>query len=141
MNDRIEHQAVGQRLREARETLGFTQEDIASSLGIPRTSVIAIEAGKRNVTALELRQFARLYRREVAWLLGETPDETDESAAEAQALFRATAELSFEDKEQVLRFAQFLAAATPPPGKSTKRPRAVKRVAPQSSESHEERSD
>ena len=51
-NEQIE---VGQRLRSARETLGLVQEDVASALRIPRTSVISMEAGKRNVSALELR--------------------------------------------------------------------------------------
>src|SRR3712207_8170980 len=53
-------QAVGGRLRAARETLGLTQVDVAGALGIQRTSVIAMEAGRRNVSALELRRLARL---------------------------------------------------------------------------------
>lgn len=100
---------VARRLRAARETLGLTQEDVASALGLARTSVVALESGKRGLTALELRRLARLYRREVAWLLGEVPEE-DAATDESQALFRATAQLSEGDKEQVLRFAQFLAA-------------------------------
>ena len=107
--DLNEQQAVGQRLRSARETLGLTQEDVAGALSIQRTSVIAMEAGKRNVSALELRRLGRLYRRSVAWILGEEPD--PELIGDNGALFRATAELSPEDKEQVLRFAEFLAAA------------------------------
>lgn len=103
-----EQQAVGQRLRNARETLGLTQEDVAGALGIQRTSVIAIEAGKRNVSALELRRLGRLYRRDVSWILGEEPG--PDVANDDGALYRATAELSAEDKEQVLRFAEFLAA-------------------------------
>jgi transcriptional regulator with XRE-family HTH domain len=113
---KVEQVEVAQRLRSARETLGLTQEDVASALAIPRTSVIAMEAGKRNVTALEIRRLARLYQREVAWLLGEGPETIEEGSAENQALFRATANLSEEDKEQVLRFAQFLAAGEAPPG-------------------------
>ena len=109
--DKNEQRAVGQRLRGARETLALTQEDVAGALGIQRTSVIAIEAGKRNVSALELRRLARLYRRSVSWLLGEEPD--PELVGDNGALYRATADLSTEDKEQVLRFAQFLAAAQP----------------------------
>lgn len=122
MVGKVEQVEVGQRLRSARETLGLTQEDVASALGIPRTSVISMEAGKRNVTALELRQLARVYRRSVAWILGEEP-EADQASAEDQALFRATSELSDEDREQVLRFAQFLAAAQPPssPGRGRRR--------------------
>lgn len=102
-----EHQIVGARLREAREVIGLTQGDVAAALGIPRTSVIAMEAGRRKVTGLELRRLARLYRRDVAWLLGD--DVTPRDAADS-ALFRATAELTPEDREQVLRFAEFLAA-------------------------------
>lgn len=111
MDSNNEQVEVGQRLRSARETLGLTQEDVASVLGIPRTSVIAMEAGKRNVTALELRRLARLYRRSVAWVLGEEPEDSGQVNIEDEALYRAAAELSAEDREQVLRFAQFLAAA------------------------------
>lgn len=101
---------VGARLREGREVLGLTQEDVAGALDIPRTSVIAFEAGRRKVSSLELRRLARLYRRPIEWLLGEElshPNADD-------ALYHATAGLSVEDKQQVLRFAQFLAGAGPP---------------------------
>jgi transcriptional regulator with XRE-family HTH domain len=105
-----ERQVFGRNLRSARETLGFTQDDVAGALGIPRTSVIAMEAGRRNVTALELRQLSRLYRRNVQWFLGEE----DDTVAVDSALYRATSALSDADKQQVLRFAQFLASAGPP---------------------------
>jgi transcriptional regulator with XRE-family HTH domain len=112
-----ERVSVGQRLRAGRETLGLTQDDVAGALGIPRTSVIAMEAGKRNVTALELRRLARLYRRSVEWLLGEE----DNEAAVDTALYRATQDLSESDKAQVLRFAQFLASAGSPPAAARRR--------------------
>lgn len=100
---------LGQRLREAREYLGLSQDETAKAIGIPRTSVHAIEAGKRKVSGLELRRLGRLYRRSVAWLLGEdAPDPTSEP------LLRAAKALSETDREQVLRFAQFLAAAGTP---------------------------
>ena len=70
------------------------------------------------MTALELRRLARLYRRSVAWLLGED----GEPAAVDGALYRATSSLSPDDKEQVLRFAQFLAAAGPAPGSRKQAP-------------------
>ncbi|MHB8959588.1 MAG: helix-turn-helix domain-containing protein [Candidatus Limnocylindrales bacterium] len=116
-----EHRIVGARLREAREVLGLTQEDVAGALGIPRTSVIAMEAGRRKVTGLELRRLGRLFRRPIDWLLGES----DSPVHDVEALHRATAALSEEDKEQVLRFAQFLASAgSPEPrGAGVPRPR------------------
>jgi DNA-binding XRE family transcriptional regulator len=108
MEGKIEQVEDGKRLRSAREMLGLTQEDVASVLGIQRTSVIAMEAG--------------LYRREVSWILGEGPESIEHDSAEDQALFRATSQLSAEDKDQVLRFAQFLAAGESPPGRN-RRPR------------------
>ena len=109
-SDEGEQVALGARLKESREYIGLLQEDVATALGIPRTSVHALEAGKRKVTGLELRRLARLYRRPVGWLLGEE----DAGLSEAEPLFRAAAALSESDREQVLRFAEFLAAAGKP---------------------------
>ena len=102
-----EQQQLAARLREAREYIGLLQEDVARALDIPRASVSALEAGKRRVSSLELRRLARLYRRPVGWLLGEDVDLPE-------SLLSATAALTDHDKEQVLRFAEFLAGAGRP---------------------------
>lgn len=109
-SDASEQIALARRLREAREYIGLLQEDVATALDIPRASVSAIESGKRRVSSLELRRLGRLYRRPVAWLLGEEGAEVDMNAP----LYRATEVLSDQDKEQVLRFAEFLAGAGRP---------------------------
>ncbi len=109
-SDSSEQMALAERLREAREYIGLLQEDVAAALDIPRASVSAIESGKRRVSSLELRRLGRLYRRPVAWLLGEEDAEVDVNAP----LYRVTAALSDQDKEQVLRFAEFLAGAGRP---------------------------
>jgi transcriptional regulator with XRE-family HTH domain len=101
---------VATRLREARELLGLTQADVAAALGVQRTSIHAMEAGKRNVNGVELRRLARLYRRPVEWLLG-----VDSPPPAADALYRLTEKLSEADQQQVVRFAEFLAAAGTPP--------------------------
>jgi len=106
-----EDQGLGRRLREAREDLGFTQEEVSAALRIPRTSVHAMEAGKRKVTAGELRRLGRLYERSIEWLLGEA----DPVVGADNALFRATSVLSDDDKAQVLQFAKFLASGSPKP--------------------------
>lgn len=113
-----EKRRIGQRLREAREYLGLSQEQVAEFVSIPRASVSEMEAGKRGVNGLELRRLGRLYRRSVAWLLGE-----DETVAIDGALFRATATLSDQDKEQVVKFAEFLAGAGSPNRIQTNRSR------------------
>lgn len=109
--DSADQQVIGRRLREAREVLGLTQEQAAAALGVQRTSVTSMEQGKRNVSAAELARLSSIYRRSVDWLLGREESPT----VEGSALLRATNGLSDADKEQVLRFAQFLANAGPAP--------------------------
>lgn len=52
---------LGARLRHARTLRRLTQELVATKLGIARTTLVAIEAGKRGILSRELRQFAELY--------------------------------------------------------------------------------
>lgn len=126
MSDRSVHEDVpteperlGQLLREARESLGLPQGAVADHLGIPRPSVSDMEAGRRKVTFLELKQLAVLYRRPISFFSGEQDygDASDETTVE---LFRAASDLSEQDREQVLRFAQFLRDAGParPPSRA-----------------------
>lgn len=49
------------RLRESRERAGLTQEEVARHLGLPRSAVALMEAGKRKVSGLELVRLAYLY--------------------------------------------------------------------------------
>ena len=51
-----DRQRLGIRLREARNYLGFKQEEVASALGIPRTALSDIESGQRKVDAIELQR-------------------------------------------------------------------------------------
>lgn len=101
-----EHRVMGARLRDARLAIGLTQAEVAEALGMSRPTLAAVEKGARKITGLELRRLARLYQRDVAWLLGEEGS----GVAAGSALHRATVNLSDADKEQVLRFAEFLAA-------------------------------
>lgn len=54
-------EALGAKLKHARSLHRITQEAAASKLGMARTTLVAIEAGKRAVSSQELRQFAELY--------------------------------------------------------------------------------
>jgi transcriptional regulator with XRE-family HTH domain len=107
-----EQERLATRLREAREYLGLSQEFVALQLGVPRASISALEAGKRKVSSLELRDLARLYKRPVTYFLAEKEETFGDSIDESvHALFRATKNLSEEDRQQVLRFAEFLRGA------------------------------
>jgi len=103
-----EYLRMGVRLREAREFLSLSQEAVADALKIPRASVSAIESGKRKVSSLELRDLARLYRRPLDSFYDRHDDSTPAQSKADRALYRAVRELSDDDKEQVLKFAEFI---------------------------------
>lgn len=104
---RAEHQErLAERLREAREYLGISQEFVAQQTGISRAAVSAIENGKRKVEAVELTALAALYKYPVTYFL----DGALEEPASVRAIARAATTLTDKDREQVLHFAQFLKA-------------------------------
>ena len=54
-HDRV---TLGRRLKEARTHSGFTQEEVAKALELPRTAIVHMEAGNRSVSTLELAKLA-----------------------------------------------------------------------------------
>jgi transcriptional regulator with XRE-family HTH domain len=54
----IDLKELGSRLRRIRESRGYTQEEIAELLGIPRSGVVQIESGNRSVDSLELMKLS-----------------------------------------------------------------------------------
>lgn len=107
-NTSIQRVAMAGRLREAREYLGLSQEEVAATLRVPRPAVTNIEAGTRKVEALELEQLAKLYGRSVDYFLrGEQPQSDSKATFAARALHG----LSDNDLEEVARFAEFLRAS------------------------------
>lgn len=69
---RMDPKVLGASLRAARVASGLTQADVATKLGMARTTVVAIESGKRVVRAEDIMRFAELYRRPVPELVGRT---------------------------------------------------------------------
>ena len=57
----VRPEILGARLKSARSMRRMTQESAAIALGMARTTVVAIEAGKRQVAIGELRAMAELY--------------------------------------------------------------------------------
>lgn len=51
--------AFGTRVRTARETRGWTQEDLAHEAGLDRTYIGGIERGERNIALLNLNKLAK----------------------------------------------------------------------------------
>ncbi len=94
---------LASRLREARTTLGLTQQNAADTIGIPRSAVAEIERGRRAVSGLELRHLARLYRRSIGWLCGDADTFTLDPELSA-----AMTALTAHDRDLVIQFARFL---------------------------------
>ncbi|MEZ5972605.1 MAG: helix-turn-helix transcriptional regulator [Hyphomonadaceae bacterium] len=98
---------LGARLREAREYLELSQDEVAKALDVPRSAISLIEAGQRKVDALELKQLAEIYQRPVGYFTGEIA-EAAPLPAEVQHLARAAAKLTDGDRAELIRFAEFL---------------------------------
>lgn len=63
------HILLGQMIRERREQLGLTQEQVAKALALSRTSIVNIEKGRQRIIAFQLVSLAGALRCEVADLL------------------------------------------------------------------------
>jgi Zn-dependent peptidase ImmA (M78 family)/transcriptional regulator with XRE-family HTH domain len=61
MELKVRPEVLGARLRGARSLAKLTQDSAAQQLGMARTTIVAIEGGRRLVTLDELRGFAELY--------------------------------------------------------------------------------
>ena len=94
------------RIKEMREYCGYSQEDVAAHLGIPRTAVSLMESGARRVTATELRRLAKFFRTSMEYIMGADSDDSQPEAMSFVA--RAAADLSPADQEEVMRFVEFL---------------------------------
>lgn len=59
------------RLRQARLDAGLTQEQAGARIGRTQTFVSKAERGERRLDVVELRAFARIYRKRPSHFLGE----------------------------------------------------------------------
>ena len=74
MQENVVHDAdprvLGRRLQEARRARGLTQQEVAESLELARTTVTALEKGERRIRPDELISLAGLYGRPVSSFVG-----------------------------------------------------------------------
>jgi transcriptional regulator with XRE-family HTH domain len=103
----VDRQLLGSRLKEAREYLELSQDEVAKALDLPRPAISLIEAGQRRVEAIELKKLAEIYQRPIGFFTGEAAAGTPVPET-VQHLARAAAKLTEKDREELLRFAEFL---------------------------------
>lgn len=112
MSDEAERwKLIGDRLRQAREYLELKQEEAAEAVGLSRSALSLVENGRRKVDAVELARFAEVYGQTIEALSGNA--ESAPLPESVQALARAATELSVEDRDELLRFAEFLQTRPP----------------------------
>lgn len=104
-----ERRKLGAKLRETREYLGLSQDEVAKHLGVPRTGLSHIESGQRKVDALELKKLSTLYKKPTAYFTGES-EPNEDLPEDVSHLARAAAELSESDRKELSRFAAYLRA-------------------------------
>lgn len=102
-----ESSAIGMRLKETREYLKISQEEAAKVAGVSRSAISLIESGVRSLKSVELAALSKLYQQPVSYFLGEEEEVQQDEGV--QALARSYSGLSKEDKEELLRFSEFLA--------------------------------
>ena len=64
---------IGQRVRQAREALGYTQQELAGAVHLIRDAILSIERGERKVKADELWRIARELERPIVFFLQDSP--------------------------------------------------------------------
>ncbi|MCE9563354.1 MAG: helix-turn-helix transcriptional regulator [Planctomycetes bacterium] len=64
-----EYKRLTDALRQARETAGLTQADVAKKLRVYASFVSKVESGERRIDVIELKQFCRAYGLELVAFL------------------------------------------------------------------------
>lgn len=102
MGHRPEETQLHERLREARALAGLSQGQVAKKLGMHRPTISEIEAGRRKVSAAEIRSFSELYGVANEWLLtGRTSSSSYDQKVKAAA--REFSRMSEEDIDRLLK--------------------------------------
>jgi DNA-binding XRE family transcriptional regulator len=62
---RVHLKIAMRKLKEEREKLGLTQQQLANKSGLPRTTISKIESGFQNISIQKLMQFAKALNKEL----------------------------------------------------------------------------
>ena len=54
MNEYVSSEELGRKIKRIRKLNGFSQDEIARIIKIPRSAVVQIEKGNRNISIIEL---------------------------------------------------------------------------------------
>lgn len=72
-----ELEEIGQRIREAREHLGMTQEELADVIGRTQDTISSYELGNRAIRITELPALARVLKVPIGYFFGRTDPDSE----------------------------------------------------------------
>ena len=93
----------GEKLKAAREFLGLTQDQVASTLNLTRNIVVNIENGNRSIKSDELYKFSKLY----GLTMEEIVSDEKEIDMSNQVFARGFDSLSEKDKQEIINLIKF----------------------------------
>ncbi len=107
-DEAYERTNLAARLKEAREYLGFSQDQVAQHVRMSRSALSNIENGQRKVEVVELKRLAALYERPVTYFTGEPGRPEAALPEDIELLARKASKLTPKDRAELARFADFL---------------------------------
>lgn len=69
--------ALGKKLKQLREKVGLTQEEVENAMGLPQKAFTHIERGMRKVSTLELYKFSELFHTPISDFFSQEPQNDD----------------------------------------------------------------
>jgi len=64
-----EHKYIVEKLKKAREWTGLSQEEVAKILGKTQSYISKIESGQRKVDVVQLKEFAKIYKKDINYFI------------------------------------------------------------------------
>lgn len=64
-----DHKYIIEQLKKARQGAGLDQAEVAKLLGKTQSHVSKVEAGQRRIDIVHLREFAKIYRKDISFFI------------------------------------------------------------------------
>ena len=64
-----EHKFIVQQLKKARNEAGLAQEKVAQILNTSQSYISKLESGQRKIDIVQLKEFARIYKKEINFFI------------------------------------------------------------------------
>lgn len=96
----IDKRKIGKQLKELRLSRGWKQVEVADKVGLSRSAISNIEAGKRALTLTTLKKFCEIFQIDVSYFQIETQnfDEALDITSRIETIFKSDLDESKKDE-------------------------------------------